>query len=370
MAEQRKAPAKSAGNKKAAKKPMSKKKKKRVAIIVAEVAVIVIALIAAAIMLMFDKLGTITGIGEDGSVINSSVDKDAIIINPDLQDDNMKGYWTLAAFGVDSRTGLLGAGTLSDTIIIVSINKETSEVRMASVYRDTYLDIGDGKYRKANAAYSAGGPQQAIDMLNKNLDLNITEFATVNWNVLVEIIDKLGGVDVEVTDKEAKAVNKYLQETADKTGVKANFLSGGGDLTLDGAQAVTYCRIRKGVGDDFKRTERQRTVIQSMLAKAKKTDLITLTSVANDCFGNCATNVSLNQILGLLGKATKYEIVDTSSFPKETRASNVSGLGACLAPSGSYVDEVTNLHTFLYGDSEEYVPSETVKAIGAQVDAQ
>ena len=369
MADKKKAPAQSAGNKNATKKPMSKKKKKRVAIIAIEVAVIVIALLVAVVLYFGDKLGTVKGVDENGSVISDSVNKDDIVINPDLQDDNMKGYWTIAAFGVDSRTGMLGKGTLSDTIIIISINKETSEVKMASVYRDTYLDIGDGLYRKANAAYSTGGPQQAIDMLNKNLDLNITEFATVNWNVLVEIIDKLGGIEVEVTDKEATAVNKYLQETANSAGVKANFLSGGGTLTLDGAQAVTYCRIRKGVGDDFKRTERQRTVIQSMLAKAKKTDLITLTSIANDCFGNCATNVSLNQIIELLGKASKYEITETSSFPKETKGVKIGG-GDYLVPSGSYVDEVVALHTFLYGDSESYIPSDTVKSVGAKVGAR
>ena len=368
MADKKRTPVKSTGKKDAANKPMSKKKKKRVAIIAAEVAVIIIALIVAAILIISDKLNTVKGVGDDGSVIADKVDKGEIVINPDLQDDNMKGYWTLAAFGVDSRTGMLGKGTLSDTIIIVSINKETSEVKMASVYRDTYLDIGGGTYRKANAAYSAGGPQQAIDMLNKNLDLNITEFATVNWNVLVEIIDKLGGIEVEVADKEATAVNKYLQETANSAGVKANYLSGGGTLTLDGAQAVTYCRIRKGVGDDFKRTERQRTIIEAMLTKAKKTDLLTLTSIANDCFGNCATNVSLNQILELLGKASKYEIIETSSFPKETKGIKVGG-GDYLVPSGSYVDEVVNLHTFLYGDSETYVPSDTVKSIGAKVDA-
>lgn len=369
MAEQRRTPVKSTGNKKTAGKPMTKKKKKRVAIIAIEVAVILIALVVAAVLIIKDKLGTFKSIDENGSTIAESVDKDAIIINPDLQDDNMEGYWTIAAFGVDSRTGVLGKGTLSDTIIIVSINKKTNEVKMASVYRDTYLDVGGGNYTKANSAYSKGGPQQAIDMLNKNLDLNITEFATVNWNVLIEIIDKLGGIEVEVTDKEAKSVNKYLQETADAGGVKANFLSGGGDLTLDGAQAVTYCRIRKGVGDDFKRTERQRTVIEAMLAKAKKSDLMTLTSIANDCFGNCATNVSLNQIISLLGKATKYEIADTSSFPKETKGKKI-GTQAMLVPAGSYVDEVVNLHTFLYGDSETYVPSESVKNIGAHVDAQ
>ena len=367
MADKKRTPVKSTGKKDATNKPMSKKKKKRVAIIAAEVAVIIIALIVAAILIISDKLNTVKGVGDDGSVIADKVDKDEIVINPDLQDDNMKGYWTLAAFGVDSRTGMLGKGTLSDTIIIVSINKETSEVKMASVYRDTYLDIGGGTYRKANAAYSAGGPQQAIDMLNKNLDLNITEFATVNWNVLVEIIDKLGGIEVEVADKEATAVNKYLQETANSAGVKANYLSGGGTLTLDGAQAVTYCRIRKGVGDDFKRTERMRTVLELVFEKVKTMSFSEVKDLIDLLTPQVRTNLKTNDILALGIRLPNFNITGSVSWPYDVTTGLIGGVSYVLP--ADLAANATQLHQEMFMQ-EDYVPSDSLYATSNEIAAR
>lgn len=104
----------------------------------------------------------------------------------------MQGYRNIALFGVDSQEGSLGKGTRSDTIIIASINQDTGDVKLVSVFRDTYLNLGNDNYNKCNAAYAKGGPEQAIMMLNKNLDMNITDYVTVGFDGLIEVIDALG----------------------------------------------------------------------------------------------------------------------------------------------------------------------------------
>ena len=126
-----------------------------------------------------------------------------------LENETLKGYRNIALFGVDSTTGALEKGTRSDTIIIASINQDTKEVKLCSVYRDTYLNKGNDKYGKCNAAYANGGPKQAMMMLNMNLDLNITDFVTVGFQGLTDAIDALGGVWIDVDEEEIKHINNY-----------------------------------------------------------------------------------------------------------------------------------------------------------------
>ena len=122
----------------------------------------------------------------------------------------MKGYQTIAMFGLDNRSnGNLSQGR-SDVIMLANINNDTKEVKLVSVYRDTYLDTGDGIFQKCNAAYAKGGPEQAISMLNVNLDLNITDYVTVDFNSIIECVDLLGGVDMEITDDEASLMTGYI----------------------------------------------------------------------------------------------------------------------------------------------------------------
>lgn len=151
--------------------------------------------------------------------------------------------------------------------MLANINNDTKEVKLVSVYRDTYLDTGDGIFQKCNAAYAKGGPEQAISMLNVNLDLNITDYVTVDFNSIIECVDLLGGVDMEITDDEASLMTGYIRELNELTGNKAENLTQGGTYTLNGVQACAYARIRYGGGDDYRRTERQRTVLTAMVKK-------------------------------------------------------------------------------------------------------
>lgn len=132
--------------------------------------------------------------------------------------EHKSGYLNVAVFGLDSRDGSLDKGNRSDTIMIVSLNQETYEVKMVSVYRDTFMRLKDGSYNKANAAYSYFGPDGGVALLNENMDMNIEKYVSVNFNALVDVIDAVGGMDLELTDAEVVHMNNYCVETSEVTG--------------------------------------------------------------------------------------------------------------------------------------------------------
>ena len=143
--------------------------------------------------------------------------KEEIVVNQEAP--KMTGYKTYVLFGIDSRgEGSKLSAQNSDTMIIVSVNNDTKEVKMASVYRDTLLNVGNDTYTKANAAYAYGGPEQAITMLNTNLDLDISDYATADFSALVEVVDDLGGLEIPLSYAEIEHMNNYCVETSELTG--------------------------------------------------------------------------------------------------------------------------------------------------------
>lgn len=286
-------------------------------------------------------------------------------INEDLADDTllkMEGYTNIALFGLDNRdSGDYNTGH-SDTIMIASINNETREVRLVSVYRDTYLRIdSDENYNKANNAYYKGGPKQAVKMLNSNLDLNIAEYVCVDWAALVEAIDALGGIEIEITAQEAELINAYIWEIDEMMGSVSEAVYGEGIKTLTGAQATSYARIRKTSGDDFKRSSRQRIVLEAMLNKAKTADIPTLLEICNVVFDDISASLELSEILGLAIHVSEYQIVSTTGFPFDMTTRKVSGAGDAVIPIG-LEKNVKQLHHYLF-DAEEYETSNTVRHI-------
>lgn len=293
------------------------------------------------------------------------IDGAEIVINEEVEESVGSGYTNFVLFAGDSRTGNLDKGVRSDGIIIASLNNETKEIRMVSVYRDTLLDIGDGNFQKCNAAYSYGGPAQAISMLNQNLDLNIKKFVTVDFSAVSEVIDLLGGITVDVSEAERIATNKYIGETARVAGKKAKYLTKSGVQTLNGVQATTYARIRKGVGDDYQRTERQRIIIEKTMEKAKKSDLSTLNKIADKVIDMVYTNFKMSEILSYMKDITKYQIGETIGFPIDKTSKTLSYKGSCVIPV-TLEDNVSQLHEFLF-DKEDYQPSSKVVSASNQI---
>ena len=278
----------------------------------------------------------------------------------------MSGYTNIALFGLDTReAGQLGKGNRSDTMIIASINNDTKEVELVSVYRDTYLDRTDGNYNKANGAYSSGGPEQAINMLNRNLDLDIEYYVSVDFAALTETVDLLGGIMIDVDEAEIEHLNNYTVETSEVTGVKTEKLTQTGYQLLDGVQATSYCRIRYTAGDDFKRTERQREVIMEIVSKAKQADISEINDIINAVFPMVATNYTNPQLLEMAPQMLGYDIVDTVGFPFDRATATISGKGSCVIPV-NLESNVIQLHEYLFG-SDGYTPSRQVQDISDQI---
>lgn len=287
--------------------------------------------------------------------------------NLDLSEEQlevMKGYWNVACFGVDSRmeNGKLnvGKGTNADVNLIASVNLETGEIRLVSAFRDTYLNVNDkNSYNKLNYAYAQGGPEQAVKALNKNLGLNITQYATFNWKAVADAINILGGVDIQLSENEFSWINAFITETVNETGIGSHQLTHAGDVHLDGVQAVAYGRLRLG-DTDYARTERQRIILQKAFEKAKKADWATLNCIIETIMPQLATNISPTDLIPLARNITKYHIGETAGFPSARGEMNVGKLGDCVIPQ-TLEFNVRELHKFLFGDEDYQVPS-NVKA--------
>ena len=283
-------------------------------------------------------------------------------INNRVRNDmTMEGYMNIALFGVDSRSGdLLDGDNRSDTIMIASIHKKTGEIRLVSVYRDTVLDVGDGYYTKANTAYALGGPAQAIIMLNRNLDLNILDFVTVGFEGLAHTIDALGGIEIEIDEEERGYLNQYLHDMHLELGTDETPVEKSGKVVVTGIQATAYSRIRYTAGDDFRRAERQRIVLEKTLEKAKNASPTTLVDVANNVIGDMATSLSSREIVNLILMAQKLELKDTGGIPREDARdfTNIEA-GSAVMPD-TLEDNVVWLHDFLF-DNKDYHVSDDVK---------
>ncbi len=337
------------------KKKLNKRQqqKRKLIIIGVEVLCLLLLLVALYVWSLWDKIDIDSGFTNSEAGINEDLDSDVL--------EKMEGYTNIALFGLDNRKAGQYESGQSDVIMIASINNKTKEVRLLSVYRDTYLSIGNGKFNKANAAYARGGAKQAVQMLNANLDLNITEYVCVDWAAVTEAIDALGGVEIELTKAEVKQINEYLWEVDKMLGTKSEKLSGTGLKTLTGTQATTYARIRKTAGNDFKRASRQRIVIEAMLNKAKASDIGTLLNICNAVFDDISTSLTLDEIIGLARHVKEYSIGTTSGFPFKMKTDQLSGSGDTVIPIG-LEKNVSELHKYLF-NTENYEPSKTVKAI-------
>lgn len=270
----------------------------------------------------------------------------------------LDGYTTVAFFGVDNRSAGHYEGGNSDSIMICTINNDTKEVKVASVYRDTVLDVdGNGTYKKCNYAYNHGGPEEAINMLNLNMDLDIQKYVAVDFFALAEVIDAFGGIDLDITEEEAYHMNSggdmcYIWETATSAGVEVPpDVTPGNAVHVNGVQAVAYARIRKTSGGDFARAQRQRIVLEKVVEKAQNSNIFTLNKVADAAFDDVGTNFTLNQILSLARYVKDYQLVDTTGFPfyknSEHRLEGTSVVCPCTLESN-----VRQLHAFLYNNPD------------------
>ena len=277
------------------------------------------------------------------------------------------GYLNVALFGVDSRDNDLDKGTRSDTIMIASLNKKTMKVKIASIYRDTLSEQEDGTLNKINAAYSYGGPEGALSVLNKNLDMNIEHYVTVNFNSMIDVVDSVGGIDIDVQEDEMPYICGYVQEIMKVTGKLSPGVTEPGTQTLNGVQATAYARIRYTAGDDFKRAERQRAVLQKVVEKLQQASPAQLNKIIDKVFPEVSTNFTMTEILEYAKDAFDYELGETTGFPFDKTTDTLGNVGSVVIPV-TMESNVKQLHSFFYGESDNYDVSSTVSGISAKIE--
>ena len=342
-----------AGHKKKA--TTKQKRKRKLILFIIEIVVLIILLVG---VFYASKLNKINRQQLDESKVEKAeVSKET--------EETLSGYTDIALFGLDNRSnGTYDTGN-SDVIMILSINNDTKEVRMVSVYRDTYLDVSSkdekSNFQKCNSAYARGGAERAVSMLNKNLDLNIDNYVVFDFAAIADAIDLLGGIELDITENEMKIMNEsYITYTEDIVGKESSFIDHAGTQTVDGVQAVSYARIRYTAGGDFKRAERQRTVISKTFEKAKKANLGKITQIMDTVFPEIKTDLSSTEMMKIVRIAMGYDISQSVGFPFDRTTDTLGKKGSCVIPC-DLESNVIKLHQLLYNDTE-YTPSEKVQS--------
>ena len=329
------------------------RKKRKLILLIVEIVVVALLLVGVFLMSKFNLMDRVNLDKEN--IRNTSLSKDT--------QEMLNDYTEIALFGLDNReTGNYSWGN-SDVIMIVSIENKTGDVSMVSVYRDTYLDVSakgdESKFSKANSAFNRGGAEQALFMLNNNLDLDIDDYVAFDFQAVADAIDVLGGIELDLTSAEVKYINEYMDETNQIVGGNSAYISGPGVQTLDGVQAVTYARIRSTAGGDFKRAERQRIVISAALDKAKTCNLKTLNELVDVVFPEIQTSMSAATMIQMVSAVMDYDIANSYGFPFERVAINHPTKYDIVVPC-TLETNVIELHKLLY-ENEDYEPSDMVK---------
>ncbi|MEG0392716.1 MAG: LCP family protein [Anaerovoracaceae bacterium] len=285
------------------KKP-KKSKKKKVAIIIALslIAIILIGLISGYAFIR-SKAAKV----EKVEIKSEELEGDAKI------SQELKDYRNIAILGIDtgSNEGNGAEHSRADSIVIASINKKTKDVKLISVYRDSYLDVlenGEHVIDKVNHAHAYGGPANMINALNRNLDLNIKEFVRLDWSSIAEIVDSMGGLEVTVPDYAVGTLH----------------LSSGGKQTLSGKQIVEFCRMRY-VDSDIYRAARSREVINAAVSKAASMSIGDLNRTVDLALSEVKTNMSTSDIMGMILDVASYKMGDSIGWPYEYNGKLIGG---------------------------------------------
>lgn len=314
--------------------------------------IIIVAAAGTAFWYVNDKMGKMQKVDIDEEQIGVS------------ENENLDKYRNIAIFGVDSRSDSYGKGNRSDCIIIASINKETHDVKLTSVYRDTYVQIEGHGLDKIAHAYSYGEAPLALKTINENLDLNITEFVTVNFDAVADAVDALGGVKMKITDAETNYINSYINEISQITGKETEHITKAGTYNLDGVQAVAYSRIRYTSGGDYKRTERMRDVIIAMVEKLKTKSVTQINKIADKILPKVYTNLDLGDLLSMLPALASFNVSESEGWPYNTKGALINEISYGIPLT--LESNVKKMHEEIFEDDNYEVP-ESIKTISDKI---
>ncbi len=294
------------------------------------------------------------------------IEKDTTLDLSSLKTVQVPGYRNIILLGVDTRDMSTTEGTRTDAIMIASINDVTKGVTLTSVYRDTLLKMGDtDSYEKATHAHAYGGPEMTITMLDQAFDIDAKEYILFNFKAVADVVDAVGGITVDVKEREVKELNHITKDTARHLGLTDYQLAEGpGEQTLTGVQAVAYGRIRKGVGDDYARTGRMRDVVEILLKKVRGMSVSEINDLLSLVLPQIKTNLTNNQILSLAADINAYEIQDSIGFPYQKYATMLEG--ASVVVPIDLEGDVIRWHQVVFGQKDFEISPEA-KAISDHI---
>ena len=297
-----------------------------------------------------------------GKINYINITSSDIYIDENVEDE-LSNYRNIALLGIDARKDTFGTGNRSDCIMILSLNQKTNDIKIISVYRDTYLDIDGYGLDKVTHAYSYGGPQLALSTLNKNLDLNITEFVAINFDTVRTTVDCVNGVTIKIDSQEVKYINNYINSLNKQFGTSSSNITTPGTYTLDGVQALAYSRIRYTDGGDYKRTERMRDVLMAVFNKAKTMKVSELNKLLDTILPHVSTNINQNEIMNMIPKIISFNVTNNFGWPYNTKGITKDrwyGVPVDLESN------VSQLHKDLF-DEKDYETTDTVKEISKKI---
>ena len=333
--------------------PWIKKKSTKIAIIIVAVLLALLTIVGSAVYL-FAK-------GKVDKLDQVEIDTSSLGVS---ENEVLTGYRNIAILGLDTRGDSYGTGNRSDNMIIASINNDTNEVKLISVYRDSYLRIEGHGLDKATHAYSYGAAQATLKMLNENLDLNITEFVTVNFESVIEAVDAVGGVSIPITSEEVYHMNGYIKELNSLFGKSSKQITVAGTHTLDGVQALAYARIRYTAGGDYKRTERIRDVLTAIVDKLKTKSLLEINSFIDKMLPMISTNLKMSDFVSMIPVLTSFNITESIGWPYDKFTKTINGISYVIPDT--LEEGVRRLHVEAFGDTDYVVP-DNVKEISQAI---
>ena len=263
------------------------------------------------LILIIILLGIATGLvsGKLSKINFDDINKDDLGLNDDLykevsnnvSKEEFSKIKNVALFGIDDGR--------SDAIMIASINSVEKTIKLISIPRDTYVSVSGHGKTKINHAYAYGKEQLALKTLNSNFGLNVSEYVTINFKGLINVINKIGGIELTISKAEKDYINQYVHESYELTGKKTQLLSNYGTVKLTGEQALTHSRNRT-VGNDFTREERQRDVLTAVMNKVSTMSMTQLWNLSDSVLSEVKTNLNITECMGIasdvLGSSNKY----------------------------------------------------------------
>lgn len=327
------------------------KKRKRILVLLAEIFTLMMLLGIGYVITKNDRLPL------------QQPNNEEIQVNEGVSQD---GYTTIALFGGESSGIEQPSGTHVDTILVVSVDKESKEIRSVSIYRDLLTMQNNGEIKKANSSYFSGGPIETMNMLNHNFDLSIQEYVSVDYRTMVTIVDSLGGIEIDVTSAEVEELNRQIADVAETIEQEATSVQEGLQ-TLDGIQTVAYAKISKNsLGGDVARTEREKSVIQKIHEKMKQSDSAAINEMMNQIIGQISASYEAEEFVELVCTINQYELKESKGFAFEYTEGTIDGIGSVFIPLG-FTENVQELHAFLFPNND-YVVSGAIYEIADQIE--